>query len=72
MAFGPGMYQHVAGPCETCNGQGEVLEESGKCQRCEGKKIVDEKTEIDVIVDPGVPEHFEYTFANEGNQYVIP
>lgn len=71
MTFGPGMYQQVAGPCETCNGQGEVLEEASKCKRCEGKKIVEEKKEIDVIVDPGVPENYEYIFANEGDQYVL-
>ena len=71
MSFGPGMYQHVAGPCETCTGQGEVLEESSKCKRCEGKIIVEETTEIDVVVDPGVPDNHTYTFANEGNQYVL-
>ncbi len=71
MSFGPGMYQQVAGPCEACYGQGEIIAEANKCEKCEGKKVVEEKKQIDIRIEPGVPDNHEYVFANEGEQFVM-
>ena len=54
--------------CEDCKGQGECCDPKDKCQKCKGQKIVDEKTELEVNVEPGVYHDFDYIQTGEGDE----
>jgi len=69
--LGPGMYSKTIGPCEECNGKGDTLTEEDKCKTCKGEKVLEEKKEFDVKVDPGVPDNHVYNFPGEGNERVM-
>ena len=47
------------------------MSEEDKCPECKGAKILEEKKEIDIKLDPGVPDNHVYTFAGEGHETVI-
>lgn len=38
--LGPGMYTQSTGPCDECNGTGEIIDAKNKCQDCNGKKVI--------------------------------
>jgi len=69
--MGPGMMAQSREPCDLCNGQGNTLKEEDKCQTCKAEKIVQDKKEFEIKLDPGVPDNHVYTFAGEGNQVVF-
>lgn len=70
MEIGPGMYAQSQGPCEECHGAGDTMIEEDKCEKCKGEKILEEKNEIMVKLEPGVPENHFYTFEGEGHEVV--
>lgn len=39
------------------------MDEKDKCQKCKGKKFTDQKTTIEVSVEPGVPHEHDYIFT---------
>ncbi len=55
--LGPGMYTQSSGPCDDCNGKGEVIDEKNKCKNCNGKKVVKEKKIIEAEIDKGAPNN---------------
>lgn len=68
--MGPGMYAQSRGPCEECHGRGDTMSEEDRCKICKGEKIMEDKKEFEVKIDPGVPDNHIYTFAGEGNEIV--
>jgi len=66
--LGPGMYSQSSGPCDKCGGKGEIIDEKNKCKTCNGKKVVKEKKIIDVEIDKGTPDKYEYKFHGEADE----
>lgn len=64
---GPGMYQQVQKICEECSGKGQLMEQADRCQVCEGKKILEKKTVLDVNISKGTPNKFVIKMPGEGN-----
>jgi DnaJ homolog subfamily A member 2 len=67
--LGPGMYTQRTGPCDDCNGQGEVINEKDKCKTCNGKKVVKEKKILEVQIDKGAPNGEKYVFHGEADEF---
>lgn len=69
--MGPGMYQQVQKNCDTCGGEGEVIEESKKCKACNGKKVETKKKIVEVPLDMGSFHGHAINLYGEGNEYVL-
>lgn len=54
--MGPGMYSQSTGPCEDCNGAGEIIDMAKRCKVCKGKKVKRETKTLQVEVDKGSPD----------------
>jgi DnaJ-class molecular chaperone len=39
------------------------MDDKDKCQKCKGKKFTDQKTTIEVSVEPGVPHEHDYIYT---------
>lgn len=66
--LGPGMYTHSQQPCHDCKGEGEKVDEKDKCKVCKGKKIVDNVKVIEVHLEPGVRNEYDYQYQGEGDE----
>lgn len=67
--IGPGMYTQSQGPCDDCHGKGEVIDEANKCKTCNAKKVVKEKKIIEVTIDKGTPNNYQYKFHGEADEF---
>jgi len=66
--IGPGMVQQMQQTCGDCRGEGEIIKEKDRCQRCKGQKIISEKKVLEVHVDKGMKHGQRITFTGEGDQ----
>ncbi|KAI3421957.1 DnaJ sub A member 2 [Globodera pallida] len=66
--IGPGMIQQMAGRCDKCAGEGEVVDEKDRCKKCVGRKTVQEQKIIEVKITPGMRENQKIVFYGEGDQ----
>ena len=71
MMLGPGMYQHMTVPCTDCKGEGRIVEEKDLCEECKGKRVIEAEKELEVTLDPGVPNEHDYLFEGEGHEEVF-
>lgn len=71
MMIGPGMYQHMTAPCESCHGEGNLCEEKDICENCKGKKTVEVESELEVLLEAGVPDDYEMKFEGQGFEEVF-
>jgi len=53
--------------CPDCHGSGEKMSSRDKCPECEGRKIVKEKKQIEVVVEPGSKEGQKIVFSGEAD-----
>lgn len=67
---GPGMIQQMQTHCDTCSGQGQVIDEKNKCQKCNGRRTVQEQKILEVVITPGMRENQKIMFHSEGDQEV--
>ena len=67
--LGPGMYQHSSQPCKDCKGEGKSVPEKDKCKKCKGNKVIDEKKNLEVAIESGVPHEHDYIFTGENDEY---
>lgn len=65
--MGPGMYSQSTGPCDECNGQGEIIDLKLRCKECKGKKVKRENKTLSVEVDKGSPDGEQFTLHGEGD-----
>jgi len=65
--MGPGMYSQSTQPCDTCDGQGEIINLEKRCKTCKGKKVKRDKKKIEQEVDKGCPNNEQYTVSGEGD-----
>jgi len=54
--------------CPDCHGTGEMMSNRDKCPECEGRKIVKEKKQIEVVVEPGMKDGQKIVFNGEADQ----
>ena len=66
--MGPGMYSQSTGPCDECNGQGEMIDMAKRCKVCKGKKVKRDAKKLNVEIDKGSPDDEQYTLHGEGDQ----
>jgi DnaJ family protein A protein 2 len=65
--MGP-MIQRFQTVCPDCHGEGEIIREKDKCQKCHGKKTDVVRKVLHVPVDRGVPNGHKIDFRGEGDQ----
>jgi DnaJ-class molecular chaperone len=61
MRMGPMITQQVT-TCPTCRGVGESIDKKDQCQKCKGKKVIEEKKPIVVHIEPGMENGDRITF----------
>ncbi|KAI6213488.1 hypothetical protein M3Y94_00156600 [Aphelenchoides besseyi] len=60
--IGPGMIQQMQSRCDTCAGEGTLVDEKDKCRRCNAHKTVQEQKIIEVNITPGMRDNQKITF----------
>ena len=68
--LGPGMYTQSSAPCKDCRGEGKIIEEGSKCKECKGEKMKEEKKVLEVVIEPGVPDDYDYIMHGDSDEYV--
>lgn len=68
MQLGPGMYSQRTGPCDECQGKGQMIDPAKQCKTCMGKKIKKESKTITVEIDKGAPNGEKYIKHGEGDE----
>lgn len=71
MMIGPGMYTQSSQPCKECRGEGKIIEKSSICKVCKGEKMSLEKKTLEIAIEPGVPEDYDYILHGESDEYVL-
>lgn len=66
--LGPGMYTQRTGPCDNCEGQGEIIKEGGQCKKCKGKKVLKDVKVFDIEVPKGAPNGEKIVLFGEGDE----
>jgi len=61
--IGPGMQAINRSPCGSCNGAGKIA--SGKCDKCNGKKMFSQEKVLEVRIEPGMKSDDTLIFKNE-------
>jgi len=64
----PGMVQQLQQTCPGCKGEGEIVKDKDKCQKCIGSKIIQEKKLLEVFIDKGMRHAQKVVFTGEGDQ----
>lgn len=68
--LGPGMIQQMQVVCPDCKGEGEIIRDKDRCNKCQGEKTVQEKKVLDVIVEKGMSHNQKIFFRGEADQKV--
>jgi len=54
--------------CPDCKGEGHIIKEKDKCKECKGQKVSQQKKNLEVHLDKGVPDGHRYTFKGESDE----
>lgn len=65
--IGPGMVQQMRVACPACNQTGKCIDERDKCRSCRGKKVYDDRKELEVLVEKGMKEGSKIKFSGEAD-----
>lgn len=65
--LGPGFNIQMQQPCPVCSGRGKSFKH--KCPVCSGSKLVDEQTELKVVIERGMKEGEEIVFERMSEQH---
>lgn len=65
--LGP-MLQQMQQTCPECNGEGEIIRERDRCEGCLGKKVIKDKTILEVVIEPGTPNGQQLKFSGMADQ----
>ena len=47
------MMQRMQQVCKDCSGEGEIINERDRCKTCHGKKTMDQKKKLEIVISPG-------------------
>lgn len=64
------MIQQMQTRCDTCSGDGNIINDKDRCKKCNGKKTVQEQKIIEVVISPGMRDGQKIVFYGEGDQEV--
>ena len=67
--LGPGFISQQQSACQKCQGTGEYIPDSERCEKCYGKKVVKTETILDVNVEPGMKEGTKVTFEGKSDEF---
>lgn len=62
----PGFVTNAQMTCDRCNGAGSVI--AHRCSKCQGQKIIQENTSVDIELERGANEGVEYTVQGESDE----
>eukprot|EP01132_Coremiostelium_polycephalum_P006195 gene6195-7716_t len=65
--IGPAMVQKLQQQCGTCKGEGQVIRDKDRCQKCKGNKTIQEKKTLEVNIDKGMKNGQKIVFQEEGD-----
>ncbi|KAJ2910770.1 Type I HSP40 co-chaperone [Coemansia aciculifera] len=65
--MGP-MVQQIQQHCRQCSGEGEMIDPRHKCKKCDGKKTVNERKQLEVHIDRGMKGGQKVVFQGEADQ----
>ncbi|CAF1386185.1 unnamed protein product, partial [Didymodactylos carnosus] len=66
--IGPNMMQRMQQVCKDCSGEGEIINEKDRCKMCNGKKVVDQKKKLEIVISPGSKHEQQIKFPGESDQ----
>ncbi|CAF1170378.1 unnamed protein product [Adineta steineri] len=66
--IGPNMMQRMQQVCKDCSGEGEIINERDRCKTCHGKKTIDQKKKLEVVISPGSKHEQQLRFPGESDQ----
>ncbi|CAF1031060.1 unnamed protein product [Adineta steineri] len=66
--IGPGMIQRMQQVCKECSGEGEIINERDRCKTCNGKKTIDQKKKLEIVISPGSKHEQQLRFPGESDQ----
>lgn len=67
-SIGPGFVQQFQSYCPDCSGTGKSVDDKYKCNKCGGKKVVEESKVLSVTIERGSEEGQKIVFENEGDE----
>jgi DnaJ-class molecular chaperone len=62
------MMQQMMVPCRTCGAQGECIADKDRCKTCQGKKVVQESSVLEVHVETGMSPGHKVQLAGQADQ----
>jgi DnaJ homolog subfamily A member 2 len=65
----PGFMTQQQSPCQKCNGSGEFIPKSERCERCDGNKVVKTDTLLEINVEKGMKDGTKITFEGKSDEY---
>ena len=65
---GPGMITQQTVECNICEGTGSVYNPKDKCKKCKGKKLTEEKKQLEVYIPRGGKEGDKVRLEGEADQ----
>ncbi|KAJ1857392.1 Type I HSP40 co-chaperone [Coemansia sp. RSA 1822] len=65
--MGP-MVQQIQQPCHSCRGAGEEIDPRLRCKKCVGRKVTDERKQLEVNIDRGMKGGQKVVFQGEADQ----
>jgi len=66
--LGPGMYTQTQAHCDTCKGEGEIIDPKNKCKDCKGDKASMKIKTIEVALEAGCPNEHDILYTSEGDE----
>nr|QBK92234.1 MAG: chaperone protein [Pithovirus LCPAC304] len=64
----PGMMQQIQTPCWNCKGGGSIVNPADRCIRCQGAKVVDATTILEIQIEPGMKSGEVFQFPGESDE----
>jgi DnaJ family protein A protein 2 len=62
------MMQRMQQVCKDCSGEGEIINERDRCKTCHGKKTIDQKKKLEIVISPGSKHEQQLRFPGESDQ----
>jgi DnaJ-class molecular chaperone len=66
--IGPGMIQQSQTTCCACSGKGKIINPADACNKCKGKKLLNENHAVIVPITKSMKSGQQIRFPNEGNE----
>jgi DnaJ family protein A protein 2 len=66
--IGPGMIKQMQRPCNNCKGEGNIIKEEDKCDKCNGLKTETSLNNYEFKIPKGLPDNSKLGVEDEGNQ----